>query len=70
MKTIRATVSGRIILCSRGDGDQVQPGEEILTIESMKMEIPVESDFAGRIAKLLVKEGDEVQEGQALAELD
>ena len=70
MNTICATVSGRIIQCSRGNGDQIQPGEEVLKIESMKMEIPVESDFAGRIAKLLVKEGDEVQEGQVLVELD
>jgi acetyl-CoA carboxylase biotin carboxyl carrier protein len=35
----------------------------------MKMEIPVESEASGRVARLLVQEGDDVQEGQVLVEL-
>ncbi|KRB67942.1 acetyl-CoA carboxylase biotin carboxyl carrier protein subunit [Noviherbaspirillum sp. Root189] len=69
MKSICAIVSGRVIQCLRLEGDQVQPGDEVLKIESMKMEIPVETEISGCIAKWLVKEGDDVQEGQVVAEL-
>ena len=69
MKTVCATVSGRVVQCTASEGDQVQAGDEVVKIESMKMEIPVEAETSGRITKWLVQEGDEVQEGQALVEL-
>ena len=69
MKTVCATVSGRVVQCVVNEGDAVKAGDEVVKIESMKMEIPVESETSGHIAKWLVKEGDEVQEGQALVEL-
>lgn len=69
MKTICAIVSGRVIQCLCQVGDLVEPGDEVLKIESMKMEIPVEAETGGCIATLLVKEGDAVEEGQVLAEL-
>lgn len=50
-------------------GQLVEADGEILVIESMKMEIPVVAPQAGRLARLLVKEGDAVAEGQVLAEL-
>lgn len=69
MQTVCATVTGRVVECAVKEGDQVQVGDEVIKIESMKMEIPVESEASGRVARVLVKEGDDVQEGQALVEL-
>ena len=69
MKTVCATVSGRVVQCTASEGDQVQAGDEVVKIESMKMEIPVESEASGRVVRLLVQEGDDVQEGQVLVEL-
>ncbi|GAD22481.1 acetyl-CoA carboxylase biotin carboxyl carrier protein subunit [Acidovorax sp. MR-S7] len=69
MKTVCATVSGKVVQCSVREGDEVGPGDEVLKIESMKMEIPVESEASGRVVRLLVQEGDDVQEGQVLVEL-
>lgn len=69
MKTVCATVSGRVIQCTAKEGDQVQTGDEVAKLESMKMEIPVEAESSGRVARWLVGEGDEVQEGQPLVEL-
>lgn len=69
MKTVCATVSGRVIQCTAQEGAQVQSGDEVAKVESMKMEIPVEAETGGVIARWLVQEGDEVQEGQALVEL-
>jgi len=44
--------------------------DTILIVESMKMEIPVNAPVAGRLSEVLVKEGDEVTEGQDLAVLE
>ncbi|MDM9560866.1 acetyl-CoA carboxylase biotin carboxyl carrier protein subunit [Bordetella petrii] len=70
MKSVLATVSGRVVQCVATESGRVQRGDEIVKIESMKMEIPVESEVDGRVARLLVKEGDEVQEGQVIAEIE
>lgn len=51
-------------------GASVDAEEPILLIESMKMEIPLISEKAGRIAKILVAEGEPVTEGQVLAIID
>lgn len=48
-------------------GDTVAEGDDVMILESMKMEIPVEAEAAGVIASLEVAEGDTVAEGQLLA---
>jgi len=48
-------------------GDHVDPGESLIILESMKMEIPVEATGGGIVVELLVKEGDNVAEGQHVA---
>lgn len=70
MKKIVSNVAGRVVACCVEEGVQIRAGDEAFKVESMKMEIPVESEAAGRIAKVLVAVGDEVEEGQDLAVLD
>jgi len=48
-------------------GDQVEEGDTLMILESMKMEIPVTAPCAGSVAALLVEEGAAVGEGQLLA---
>ena len=45
----------------------VEAGETILIIESMKMEIPIESSSSGTVRELLVSEGDQVQQDSVVA---
>ena len=40
-----------------------------MMIESMNMEIPLESEYAGVVTAILVQPGDAVAEGQAVVEL-
>jgi acetyl-CoA carboxylase biotin carboxyl carrier protein len=47
-------------------GDEVQVGQVLCTIEAMKMMNQIESDVAGRIRAVLVKNGDPVEFGQPL----
>jgi biotin carboxyl carrier protein len=49
------------------EGDQVEDGDTLVILESMKMEIPVLAEGAGTLAKLHVAEGDVIQEGDLIA---
>ena len=51
-------------------GDKVADGDEIMILESMKMEIPVMVSADGTIKEFLVGEGDEVTEDQDIAVLE
>ncbi|KNX38740.1 biotin/lipoyl-binding carrier protein [Luteipulveratus halotolerans] len=50
-------------------GQQVEAGEELVLLESMKMEIPVVPEFAGTVSQVRVQPGDVVQEGDVLVVL-
>lgn len=50
-------------------GDRVEVGDEIIIIESMKMEIPVLAEDSGVIDQVLVEKGTLVAEGQAVASI-
>jgi len=47
-------------------GDQVESGDELLILESMKMEIPVLAEDAGVVEAVLVEKGSSVAEGQVV----
>ena len=50
-------------------GEAVAEGQEVMILESMKMEIPVLAEHGGRVNGIGVAEGDVVQEGDVLVEL-
>jgi acetyl-CoA carboxylase biotin carboxyl carrier protein len=70
MSIVTAPVTGNVWKIEVAVGDAVAEEEEIMVLESMKMEIPVEAEVAGTVAKLLCAEGDSVAEGDPLLELD
>jgi acetyl-CoA carboxylase biotin carboxyl carrier protein len=48
-------------------GDDVRPGDTIVILESMKMEIPVLAEVAGTVSEVAVAEGDVITEGDTIA---
>ncbi|MGI8926412.1 MAG: biotin/lipoyl-containing protein [Tepidiformaceae bacterium] len=50
-------------------GETVQAGQEVIIIESMKMEIPIESPAAASVAEILVAAPQPIAEGQVLLRL-
>ena len=68
-KTIHSPMAGTIWKIVKGPGDSVDYGDTIAILESMKMEIPIEADNTATIAKLLVDEGQVVDDGTPIAEL-
>jgi biotin carboxyl carrier protein len=63
---LMAEIAGRIISISHAQGDRIQQGEEVVVIESMKMEIPLTAQITGIVKAILVQIDDMVEEGQAL----
>ncbi|BCN41191.1 hypothetical protein ALDI51_45100 [Alicycliphilus denitrificans] len=51
------------------EGSAIEAGATLIIVESMKMEIPVESEVAGVVRRLLVTAGEQIAEGQAVAEI-
>ncbi|MFM9983263.1 MAG: biotin/lipoyl-containing protein, partial [Burkholderiales bacterium] len=56
-------VAGTVWKVVAATGAARAAGQEILIMESMKMEIPVEAPRAGRLLELRVAEGDVLKEG-------
>ncbi len=69
-RPINAPLPGVVIKINAKVGDKVSTGDTILVLEAMKMENNITADSNGTIKAILCKEGDQVQSGQALVELD
>jgi biotin carboxyl carrier protein len=65
-----APTAGLVIKISATEGSTVKAGDAVVVLQSMKMEIAVQAETDGRISKILVKEGDEVNLGQTLAVIE
>ena len=66
----KSEVSGSVWKIEVTVGQSVAEGDVIMLIESMKMEIPVVVETAGKVALILVAEGEAIVEGQAVATLE
>ena len=67
---IVAEMVANVIRVAVSPGDQVQAGDAVVLLESMKMEIPVLSEHAGTVESVHVDPGDVVQEGDLLVTLE
>jgi len=66
---IRAEMVANVWKVLVSEGDQVDDGDTLVILESMKMEIPVLAENSGVVTKLHVAEGDVVQEDELIAEI-
>ena len=64
---VESEVTGKVWKVEVGVGDHVAEGDILVILESMKMEIPVESPQAGTVAELRVAADEPVQEDQVVA---
>ena len=67
-KFLSTEVAGTVwkIVCE--EGQQFLPQDDLIILESMKMEIPLKLGSKGTIVKILVNEGDLIKEDQNLLE--
>ena len=67
---VKSEITGTVWQITKQPGDEVEAGDTLIVIESMKMEIPVITEDAGVVKEILVKEKDAVAEGQVVAVLE
>jgi len=67
---IRATLPGLVVAVSVEEGDEVEAGAALLTIEAMKMQNEVRAPRGGRIAALAVTTGQPVATGVLLLRIE
>ena len=70
MKNLRSPITGTLRGYSVKPGETVGAGQEVATVESMKMLIPVLAEVDGRVRNLLGKVDELVHEGEALIEFE
>ena len=70
MANLAAHITGTVVKIEKRAGDSVTAGEPVIVLESMKMEMPLEAERAGRVKEIRCQEGQSVSEGDVLAVLE
>jgi len=67
---ITTGIDGSVFSVAVGEGDEVSAGDELCTIEAMKMENSISSPRDGVVVKLFVEKSDKVETGDPVARLE
>jgi len=67
---IKAEIAATVWQVVAEEGQMVAEGDEIVILESMKMEIPVLTEGPGVVREIHVEREDVVQEGDLVAIID
>jgi len=70
MRVVASPMAGTVARLLVQAGDVVTVGQDVVILESMKMEIPVQADMDARVKAVKVSEGMFVDEGSILLELE
>jgi acetyl-CoA carboxylase biotin carboxyl carrier protein len=66
---VRAHIAGTVWKVEVEFDEEVEEGQTVAVLESMKMEMPVEAPIAGRVTAIHVAPGRFVEEGETLMDL-
>ena len=67
---VDAHITGTVWKIQVEEGDEVDEEQELMILESMKMEMPIESPVAGTISEILVEKDDPVEEDQTVIKIE
>ena len=69
MTQIKSTMAGTVFTVNVTVDEEVAAGQVVIVLESMKMEIPIEAETAGKVTAINVQVGDFVNEHDVLVTL-
>jgi acetyl-CoA carboxylase biotin carboxyl carrier protein len=67
---VEAHITGTVWKIEVSVGETIAEGDTVVILESMKMEMPVESEDDGTVKEILCEEGQAVNEGDTLVVLE
>lgn len=70
MPNVTSTMAGTIIEVTVNVGDQVEAGQDVACLESMKMQMYLQAETSGKVKEVKVGAGDFVNEGDVVLELE
>jgi acetyl-CoA carboxylase biotin carboxyl carrier protein len=70
LPNVEAHITGTVWKIEVEVGQQIEEGDTVAILESMKMEMPVEAEDDGTVKEILVQEGQSVSEGEGLVVLE
>ncbi len=70
MPDVLAHITGTVWKVECELGQKVQEGDTVVTLESMKMEMPVDAEDDGTVAEIKCSKGQAVKEGDVLVVLE
>lgn len=66
MAIIQSNMAGNVWKVLVNIGDTVSEGQDVVILESMKMEIPIAAEVSGVVKEIKINEGDFVNEEEDL----
>jgi acetyl-CoA carboxylase biotin carboxyl carrier protein len=70
MKRIVSNMAGVVLEFLVKPGEKIVVDQDVIMLESMKMQIPIQSTVAGVVKTIKVNEGDFVDDGDVLIEVE
>ncbi len=70
MKRILSNMAGVVLEFLVKPGEEVSVDQDVVMLESMKMQIPIQSTVTGVVKTIRVNEGDFVDDGDVLIEVE
>ena len=69
MTIVKASMAGTVWKILVQEGEEVAAGQDVVILESMKMEIPVAAEEAGIVKRVIAAEGDFINVDDDLVEI-
>lgn len=70
MTIVKATMAGTVWKVLVTEGEQVAADQDVVILESMKMEIPIATEEAGTVKRIIASEGDFINVEDDLLEIE
>jgi biotin carboxyl carrier protein len=67
---LSAPMPGLVTGVQVGEGEEVEKGQVLILLESMKMQMQMRAPIAGRVSKVTVQRGAQVEKGTLLVQVD
>lgn len=69
MTIVKASMAGTVWKILVKEGDEVAAGQDVVILESMKMEIPIAAEETGTVKRVIAAEGDFINVDDDLVEI-